>query len=173
MLLHFGEQHYGKVDVVPDLCHVATRFFHINFLPLIPLGSEIVVTGTSEAGGARRLKTTLSLKSVVVAWVRATLYIALVVGLTGGAILTLEHFQQRRGPSTATVLAPWGVAAGSLLCLWLSHKLARAGYDRAVQLGAELGLDPILVERYLTVAREDREATAAANKEPEGWERYS
>jgi hypothetical protein len=172
-MFHFGELHYGKVDVVPDLCHVATRFLHVNFVPIIPLGSEIVVTGTSESGGVQRLKTALSLKSVLIAWVRAGLYLALTAGVIGGVIVTADYFQKRHGPSPGVLLFVWGVAAGSLLALWLTHKLTRAGYDRAIQLGAELGLDPTLVERYLTVAREDREAAAAADKEPEGWERYS
>jgi hypothetical protein len=173
MFFHFGELHYGKVDVVPDLCHVATRFIHFNFVPIIPLGSEIVVTGASEDGGVRRLKTAWSLKSILMAWVRAALYLALTGGVIGGVVLTAEYFEKRRGPSPTILFLVWGVALGSMLALWLTYKLTRAGYDRAVQLGAELGLDPTLVERYLTVAREDREAAAAADKEPEGWERYS
>jgi hypothetical protein len=173
MFVHFGELHYGKVDVVPDLCHVATRFFHLNFVPLVPLGSEIVVTGTSEGGGVQRLKTAWSLKSILMAWVRAGLYLALTAGVIGGVIVTAEYFEKRRGSSATMLLLVWGIAAGSMLALWLTYKFSRASYDRAVQLGAELGLDPTLVERYLTVAREDREAAAAADKEPEGWERYS
>jgi hypothetical protein len=172
-MFHFGELLYGKVDVVPDLCHVATRFIHVNFVPVIPLGSEIVVTGTSADGGVQRLKTALSLKSVLIAWVRAGLYLALAAGVIGGVIVTAEYFEKRHGPSPTMLLVVWGVAAGSMLALWLTYKLTRAGYDRAVQLGAELGLDPTLVEQYLTVAREDRDAAAAANKKPEGWERYS
>ena len=38
MYIHIGQQNYGKVDVVPGLCYVATRFFTINLVqaPTIP-----------------------------------------------------------------------------------------------------------------------------------------
>ncbi|QRN93605.1 hypothetical protein JRI60_31070 [Archangium violaceum] len=34
---------FGKVDVVPELGHVATKFFHINLVPLVPIESYFVV----------------------------------------------------------------------------------------------------------------------------------
>jgi hypothetical protein len=39
MIIVWGSRLYGKVDAVPGLFHVATRFGHIWYLPLIPMGS--------------------------------------------------------------------------------------------------------------------------------------
>ena len=48
-MLHMGRRLYGKVDEVPGVCHVATPFFHINLIPLIPFQS-VVVYGDSPQG---------------------------------------------------------------------------------------------------------------------------
>jgi hypothetical protein len=172
MFLHFGQHQYGKVDVVPGLCYVVTRFIHINFVPLIPLASEIVVIGVKNGSNSQRVKTSLSLKSVLMAWTRAFLYFEVVATFCLGVLLTVDHFQRRHGPTTTDIEIIWGVAAGSLVFLWLTYRLSRAGYDRAHQLGAELGLGREFMEKHLTVAKEDREAANEAVKEPEGWERY-
>src|SRR5438105_761381 len=37
---------FGKVDQVPGVCHVATEFFHIAFLPVVPMRSWLVIAGT-------------------------------------------------------------------------------------------------------------------------------
>jgi hypothetical protein len=177
MYFHLGEQLYGKVDVVPGLCYVATRFFHFNFIPLVPLGSDIVVTRGAKRGEFQRLKTTLSVKSVLIAWLRAGLCLAAAAGVIGGVILALPQFQRRHGlpvnVPAASAPAALGLAAVSIVGLWLTYSFTRAGYDRALQLGAELGLEPTLVEQYLTSTNADREATTEPAKEPEGWERYS
>jgi hypothetical protein len=71
MIIYFGTRLYGRTHVVPNQCHVATCFFHIYRVPLIPLRSWIV---TSQAGSSwRGIKTTLSIKSVFLAWLRAAL----------------------------------------------------------------------------------------------------
>ncbi len=43
MFVVYGTRLYGRVDMIPGLCYVATRFFHIFWIPIIPLGSQIVV----------------------------------------------------------------------------------------------------------------------------------
>jgi len=39
MVIVWGSRLYGKVDVVPGFFHVATRFGHVYYLPLIPTQS--------------------------------------------------------------------------------------------------------------------------------------
>jgi hypothetical protein len=65
IIVIFGTRTFGKVDCVPGLCSVATRFFPINFLPLIPPGSYMIFEGTD-----RGEPTGLSLKSLALAWGR-------------------------------------------------------------------------------------------------------
>ena len=68
MIVIHGSRLYGKVDRVPGLFHVATRFFHIYYIPLIPLGSTVVVAETKE--GWKGIKVGLSLKSILITWGR-------------------------------------------------------------------------------------------------------
>ena len=52
MFVHAGMSLYGKVDQVPGLLHVATRFFHVNFVPLFPTGSFVVIEGIERPDNA-------------------------------------------------------------------------------------------------------------------------
>ncbi len=169
MFVHFGQEDYGKVDVVPGLCHVATRFFTVNFFPLVPVGSYIVVAGKGKGGAPARHKTALSLKSVLIAWLRAALFLASLGCTLVGFWLTIDFFE-RRGVSEAAVVEVWAAALSAAVTLWLTYRLGRASYDRALQIGAELGLEAATVEQYFT---RPVEKVGEPAREPEGWERYS
>jgi hypothetical protein len=169
MFLHFGHRNYGKVDVVPDLCYVATRFFHVNFVPLIPLESSIILAGTEKADNIQGIKTSLSLKSILVAWFRAGLYFGMATILVFGLVLAIDCLQPRHASDWLAVLGVLGVAGLVGIILWLTYRFNRAGFDRAMQLGAELGLEPEHIEKFLTKPTEVRTEPA---REPEGWERY-
>jgi hypothetical protein len=168
MFVHFGNHYYGKVDVVPNVCYVATRFFHVNFIPLVPLGSCIIVAGTEAGNQFKGVKTSLSLKSILVAWLRAGLYIFVACSVASAALLTAEQFSQPGRPWT-TPLIVWAIASAAAVVLWLTYRLNRASYARALELGTELGLDEAAVNEYLAppIAIETESAP-----EPEGWERY-
>lgn len=64
-MIVYGTHHFGWVDQVPGVGCVATRFFHIMWIPLIPLGTVFVLEDE------RAVKQPWSLKSVVVAYVRS------------------------------------------------------------------------------------------------------
>jgi len=42
MVIFFGTSMYGQADVVTKRFSVATEFFHILYLPLLPIGSRVV-----------------------------------------------------------------------------------------------------------------------------------
>lgn len=67
-MLIYGMRHYGKVDEIPGLGYVKTRFAHIWFLPLIPLGSMFITA--EEGDGVRGLNLPLSGRSVMAAYGR-------------------------------------------------------------------------------------------------------
>jgi hypothetical protein len=67
----WGKRLFGRVDYVPGLGHVATRFFHFLNVPLVPLGSQVV---PEEGAGA--LPIAASGKSIAVAYVRAICVLA-------------------------------------------------------------------------------------------------
>ena len=69
----FGTRYFGYCDKVysPDgseVGQVATMFVHVMFVPLIPLQSWFLL------GDERGVKISMSLKSVLVAWVRSFLF---------------------------------------------------------------------------------------------------
>jgi hypothetical protein len=64
-MIVYGTHHFGWVDQVEGLGCVATRFFHILWIPLIPLGTVFLFPDE------RGVSMPWSLKSILVAYVRA------------------------------------------------------------------------------------------------------
>ena len=67
MIIVYGTRLYGKIDSCGDT-HVATRFFHISWLPLIPMGTQLVLE--KNGGSYRFLPQSLSGRSVLAAYLR-------------------------------------------------------------------------------------------------------
>lgn len=94
-MIVYGTRHYGKVDRLgldaKGGPYVATRFAHVYFLPLIPLGSTLVL---AESGnGVEGLKLSLSGKSVLFAYLRNwSVFLVGVFGLIG--FFAAQHLVQ-------------------------------------------------------------------------------
>ena len=134
MVIVWGSRLYGKVDAVPGFFHVATRFGHVYYLPLIPLQSFVVLGQHGDQ--FRGIPIRLSGKSVLMAWARAFLLIAACVS----AIIALVNMQDRDWTH-------WGypavvaVAAAVLFGMSMWHRSAtRASFVRACALGQQIGL---------------------------------
>jgi hypothetical protein len=134
----WGTRLFGKVDAVPNLGHVATKFFHINILPLIPMQSYLVVAQDHE--GWEGVVIPISRKSVAVAWSRT--------GLLALGIVTCIF-----GWGEGNALMPWAglacvvVSIASNFVGWLN----KAGTERAQEL-TELAVAG-LGEEYITRTR--------------------
>lgn len=132
-MIIFGSRLFGKVDAVPGMFHVATKFFHINFLPLIPTGSWLVVD--QDGSSWRGVEIPVSMKSVAVAWIRFLLccfaLFGLIFGLTGSS----------KGGVFISLLGLGGFI-GSYYWSWI----ARADGERAVELAQLGGLNPDAVD---------------------------
>lgn len=133
MVVFFGTQMYGKVDKVPMLGHVATSFFYLQFVPLVPLGSYLVLDD-----GQGHIGVGFSFKSLLVAWLRT----ALLCGAVAIAIAGIVATGQRSVPlMVATV-------GGTALCLiaWYGSYyfpfVGTASYDRAMALADQVGATP-------------------------------
>src|SRR5262249_49788159 len=85
MIFIWGFRLFGRVDEVPGIFHVATKFFHIWYIPLIPVGSHLVLGRTST--GAFGKAVPFRFKSVILAWARA---LCVVAALFFGWQATLE-----------------------------------------------------------------------------------
>ena len=129
MVIHFGTRLYGRVDVVPGVFHVATEFFHVLLVPLVPLRSWLVL---KEEGVIlprfSGVRIPLSWKSVMAGWIRGFAAIhALPLAMV--AIITLAQGEEI-GAGLA-MLATAGIAGG---IAWGTPRLSQATFQRAQEL---------------------------------------
>ena len=137
MIVFFGSRQYGKVDHVPGLFYVATNFFYVQFVPLFPTGSVLVL----DDGSQRGMKLGLHGKSVLFGYFRAATIVGGVAALIFGVIGIAE-----RDMETGGILVGLGLL-GVLLFL-LSYKFGKASPTRAVELAGRAGISPEIVARF-------------------------
>jgi hypothetical protein len=155
MHLIYGWSRYGKVRQVPGVAHVATVFFHLYWLPTLPMRSYVVIEGSrpevgevTPLGEAKRtrygfvgIRTRLNWSSVLMTYLRAGLGFGLFTFTLSTAVFGYEAFNGRgMTPKSAVVAA--GVAVYCGLGLWVSRWLSRAGWASGNDLRADLGLPP-------------------------------
>ena len=131
MHLVFGHRNYGKADQVGDFCYVTTQFFHLWFIPLIPVQSFIILTGTESKNSLKTARPgdglahwlgvhesndsfegrhiNLSRKSILWAWIRALLYLSAPI-VFGLAVFTTHE---------ALIYQPNEIVIGALV-LWVA-----------------------------------------------------
>ena len=68
MVIVWGQRMYGRIDKLAG-SYVGTRFFHIYYLPLIPLSSWLVLE-EHDKGSFLGMRVPLQLRSVLAAWLR-------------------------------------------------------------------------------------------------------
>lgn len=164
-MIVFGTRMFGDVSNVPDLFYVGTRFFHIWYIPLIPVGSFLVLEDTD--AGFRGVPIGLSFRSIFTAWFRTffVLLALLCIGLSIYAVFTgtpdllgmlaWEVFQRDLSdlvhiPWIAQTVIFYGLMLScifvGIVTYWGSHRFARASYKRAVALAQETGISKALVD---------------------------
>jgi hypothetical protein len=135
MSLHFGTKLMGKVDEVPRMGYVSTQFFHVNYLPLIPTGTYFVLEENGD--NFRGVTLPLSFKSILVAWLRAALFVVFIIGIVFAIIAVSDNKTPRAiGAGVASALA---VAA--FFGTYYIPLVSRAGYHRAMDLAQRIGLN--------------------------------
>lgn len=77
-MLIFGVRLFGRSEIVPGVFFIATRFFHVCFIPLIPMQSFVIFQDSDEAGGGAALPA-LHWGSISIAWLRQSLLLAAAV----------------------------------------------------------------------------------------------
>jgi hypothetical protein len=125
---------------VPGLFCVRTQFFHVNFVPLVPLKSFVVFEekGRSSPRGIELKK--LRWNSVLLAWVRTPLWIACAVGSVLGLVTGagIQHDWHTGAPLLAVSLA-----AGA--AWYATYRLSAASFERATELARAAGLPPQVI----------------------------
>jgi hypothetical protein len=138
MYVHIGTRPFGKCDVVPELFYVATWFFHVNFVPLVPLGTRLVLAKAGEKYYVVNIR--FSLKSLLFAWLR--------MGLLAGAVVTgimaIVGFTDKRpvpeidGPVMLTIAA---LLALLFAVVMIYPRRKMPSYERACELAKCAKLD--------------------------------
>jgi len=108
----FGEEVIGKIDQVPGVCYVATKFFHIQHLPLYPIESYVVVEGTDTGKSFRGVEIPLEPRSVLMGYLRGWSALAAICCLVFGEMAVSTYYGLE---------APYffAMVAASLALIWL------------------------------------------------------
>lgn len=153
-MIVFGTRLFGKVDDVPGAFHVATRFFHVSFFPLIPMGSWIVLESSKESGFMSSSWSgvqlpSLSWSSIGMAWLR-TLSIYGAVGLAIVALASADD----GGPKKIAI-----ASFLALLCLgalFYSYKITKMTPERAEAFARMPGVPSELAAHAKQLFTEER-----------------
>jgi hypothetical protein len=134
MYIYFGKRLYGRVDVVPRVLHVATEFFHVSLVPLVPLKTWIVVKQKGVIlPRFDGVPIPLDWKSVVMGWMRGWSGMLAVFAAAGILVAWPED--------RPTALGLAGFAAFFAFVAWITPVLSRASHQRAKHLARRVGGD--------------------------------
>lgn len=126
---------FGQTDHVPGLFYIHTRFFHVDFCPLCPTQSYLVLELQGEANRAIEIPT--HGKSVAVAWLRFFSVLFFVVAIIIAVAATIDdsmNASQKIGyyiPILPTLLF--------VIFAMVSKLIQNASYESATELCAGLG----------------------------------
>jgi len=158
MLVIHGTSLYGKVDQVKGLFHVATLFFHINWVPVIPRKSYLIFEGKAAKRAPQGVPIGLSGKSILFAWGRFLLLIGGCLALPFGCMV--GALEARGTEATTLALIAAAVLIVSIACLVLSYRFCHAGPERALELARLAGIEPARLAEFfaerMTPEEEDR-----------------
>ena len=132
MYVVFGSRLFGTCDVVPELFHVKTMFFHVDYIPLFPTGSYLVFGDGKDAAG---IKIPFSFKSWILTWARAAMFIWMVVA----GIWTIVNMNDPR-ESVAIPLLSFLVAGSFFAFFMIYPRKKMPSYARACRLAEHAGL---------------------------------
>lgn len=153
----------GKVDEVPRLGYVATQFFHVNYIPLIPVGTYFVL-GTGD--DSHKVSIPFSPKSILIAWLRAALFAAFILAI----IFTIVAFAEKQTPAAIGLGFSGGLAMAGFCLTYYIPFISRAGYQRALELSQRIGASEEIV--LMLEVQYGRKTAAEADLELERLEAH-
>jgi hypothetical protein len=135
-MIIYGTKPYGKCDVVPELFYVATWFFHVDFVPLIPTGSRLIL---GQSGSSYQVvKIPFSFKSLFLAWSRAAFF----AGMIGTGLWAVVAICDPNVARDSGLLLPITIAlfcAMMFVFLMVYPRRKMPSYERACQLATIAG----------------------------------
>jgi hypothetical protein len=85
MIIVYGTRFYGHTDKVEGVGHVACRFFHLMFVPLIPIETVFML------GDDRGVKLPFSMKAALCGWLRGGALLWAISSVIGGVAEIAEE----------------------------------------------------------------------------------
>ncbi|GFH57097.1 hypothetical protein CTEN210_13573 [Chaetoceros tenuissimus] len=131
-----GTRFFGKTEEVPGVFHVATKFFHLNFVPLYPKGSCLVIDKpmSPSTRGHVGVAIPLNKKSVGLAWARGLAWVTFVFS-TVYTMGTSDGSEPQADDTSGSILQIVMLVSLVLaLYLQLRKRTKHASYDRAIEL---------------------------------------
>lgn len=114
-MIIFGVRLFGKAEIVPGVFFIATRFFHICFIPLLPMQSFVILPDGDGAALPR-----LHWGSISMAWLRGLLAL-------GAAVLSFMAWEKLEAQLPLSQARPMLLlAVGCVAGFFGSYRLARA-----------------------------------------------
>jgi hypothetical protein len=148
-MIVFGSRLYGRTDEVPGVFFVATEFFQLYYVPLLPLHTYVVLeeTGTSWRGVALRY---FSRKSILLAWLRIA---CMVTAITSAVLLLITDQAWEK-------ITAGGLLAGCLSAIYIlswSRLFRYANLARAMRVARQVGLESTLAPVLMAQFNEEEE----------------
>ena len=134
MVFIFGTRLFGQTDAVPGVFYVHTKFFHLNFCPLFPLQSYLVLELRGEAN--RAIEIPDHGKSILVAWIRFLSSVLFVAALILGLVFATD--EDTSVGDKLGWLVPILPLGGLVIWACTSQRLQNATHERAIQLCASV-----------------------------------
>jgi hypothetical protein len=138
---------FGKCDIVPRECFVATEFQHFAFLPVIPIRTWVIIEGSETSSDDCTDSFQLSwsgtpipfsAKSLLLAWIRALMILVMIAAGIYLAFLVLLWIDGRGNLARIAITA--AIFGSVYLSYWCSYRFAYASPTRTEYLRYRLAL---------------------------------
>jgi hypothetical protein len=139
-MIVFGIRLFGKAEIVPGVFFIATRFFHICFIPLFPMQSFVILEGPDQDGGGAALPG-LHWGSISMGYLRGLL-------LVGAVVLSVMAWNKVETHAVTTQVRPMLLLAlGCVAGFAGSYRLARASAESLEALRGVAGVPAQVITR--------------------------
>ena len=154
-MIVYGTRLYGYCDEIEGVGHVATKFAHIWFLPLIPLSGFFVFDGDDDRG----VEIPMRGKSVLSAWLRS----GFIFGGIGSLIAGFVGFGSSALTGAALVVCAIACFVGFAFS---GRVLGKMNEERRAQLLADTGLLEAMARAEAQIEAERPKAAWEAPAQP-------
>src|SRR5689334_9403375 len=135
-MVPYGADSFGMCDVVPGLFYIQTQFFHVCFVPLIPLQTQLVIR--KPGIGTCIYQIPFCIKSILFAWIRTASFFGICIAAWNTADAWFDQHSATRAELFAAITI-FSTTCFAYFMIYPRKKLP--GYARACHLAQLAKLD--------------------------------